>query len=123
MSSDDGLIIDGHLECTTAQHDKHITVGEFARVKANIQARTVVILGELIGDITSGGKVLLANCCDVKGNIFCRNVFIEEGASFQGEINMEDVPEVDVTLDDPAPPRPTLPKSGRPYVAKPAIYA
>jgi cytoskeletal protein CcmA (bactofilin family) len=88
----EGLIIEGHLECTTAHHQKHLTVGEHSRVKADIHADTVTVLGQLIGDIYSNGRVSLAKGSDVKGDIFCANLFIEEGARFEGKIAMEEMP-------------------------------
>ena len=88
----DGLIIEGHLECAIAHHKKHLTVGKHARVKADIQASTVTVLGQLIGDIYSDGIVSLAKGADVKGNIFCAGLLIDEGARFIGKINMEELP-------------------------------
>lgn len=84
----EGLIIEGHLECTIAHHKEHLTVGENGRVKADIHAKTVVVLGQLIGDIYSEGMVSLAKSSDVKGDIFCACLCIENGARFRGKIDM-----------------------------------
>ena len=84
----EGLIIEGHLECMSAHHNKHLTVGEHGRVKADIHASTVTVLGQLIGDIYSEGMVSLAKGSDVKGNIFCASIAMETGARFTGKIDM-----------------------------------
>ena len=83
----EALIIDGHLECTSAHHEKHLIVGKHGLVKADIHAGTVVVFGQLVGDIYSEDKVSLARGSDVKGNIFCANVIMETGARFTGRID------------------------------------
>lgn len=87
-SAAEGLLIEGHLECMTAHHQKHLTVGEFSRVKADIHANTVTVFGQLFGNIHSKGMVWLAKSADVKGDIFCACLFIEEGARVEGKIEM-----------------------------------
>jgi len=87
-SAAEGLLIAGHLECTTAHHQKHLMVGEYSRVKADIHANTVTVLGQIFGNIHSKGMVWLAKSADVKGDIFCACLFIEEGARVEGKIEM-----------------------------------
>jgi len=89
LSPAEGLKIDGYLECTLAHHREHLTVGKHARVEADLDAHTVVVFGQLIGNIHSDGTVLLAKGSDVKGNIHCACLYIEEGARFKGQIRME----------------------------------
>ncbi len=87
-SSAEGLVIDGYLECAVAHHQQHLIVSRNARVEANLHAATVVVFGQLTGDIYSEGKVLLVNGSDVQGDICCACLFIEEGARFKGKVAM-----------------------------------
>jgi len=87
-SAAEGLLIEGRLECTTAHHQKHLVVGEHSRVKADIHANTVTVLGQLFGNIHSKGMVWLAKSAHVKGDIFCDCLFIAEGARVEGRIEM-----------------------------------
>ena len=87
-AADEGLLIEGRLECATAHHQKHLVVGENSRVKADIHANTVTVLGQLSGNIHSQGTVWLAKSAHVKGNIFCGCLFIAEGARVEGKIEM-----------------------------------
>lgn len=87
LSPAEGLVIDGFLECAMAHHQQHLTISEQARVQGNIDAPTVVVFGQLIGDIFSEGKVTLANGSDVRGNINCGCLQVEEGARFIGQIS------------------------------------
>ena len=90
------LVIEGNMEATIAHHKKNVTVGKQGRVKADIHANSVIVLGQLIGDIHSKGMVSLAKGADVKGNIFCAHIVMEDGAKFKGKIDMGEPPKVTV---------------------------
>lgn len=94
LSADEDLVIEGKIEGTIAHHKKHLTVGKQGRVKADIHASSVIVEGQLIGDIHSDGVVSLANGCNVMGNISCSRIAMEEGATFKGKIDMEEAPKV-----------------------------
>jgi cytoskeletal protein CcmA (bactofilin family) len=96
LSADEDLIIEGHIEGTIAHHKKNLTVGEQGRVKADIHASSVIVLGQLIGDIHCEGMVSLAKGADVKGDIFCGRIVMEEGARFKGKIDVGEQPKVAV---------------------------
>ncbi len=99
LSADEDLIIEGHIEGTIAHHKKNLTVGKQGRVKADIDATSVIIEGQLVGDIRSDGIVSLAKGADVKGNIFCARIVMEEGARFEGKIDMGEPPKVTVSKE------------------------
>jgi cytoskeletal protein CcmA (bactofilin family) len=99
LSADEDLVIEGHIEGTIAHHKKHLTIGKQGRVKADIHASSVIVEGELIGDIHSEGVVSLANGANVKGNIYCGRIVMEDGARFKGKIDMGQPPKVEVPKD------------------------
>lgn len=94
LSADEDLVIEGQIEGTIAHHKKHLTVGKQGRVRANIHASSVIVEGHLIGDIHSEGVVSLANGADVKGDIYCSRIIMEDGARFKGKIDMGEPPKV-----------------------------
>lgn len=102
LSADEDLVIEGHIEGTIAHHKKHLTVGKQGRVKADIHASSVIVLGQLVGDIHSEGTVSLAKGADVVGNIFCGRIVMEDGARFRGRIDMGEAPKVSVAPKEPA---------------------
>ncbi len=101
LSADEDLIIEGYIEGTIAHHKKHLTVGQQGRVKADIHASSVIVLGQLIGDIHSEGMVSLAKGADVRGNISCARIVMEDGARFKGKIDMGEPPKVAVVSKAP----------------------
>jgi cytoskeletal protein CcmA (bactofilin family) len=81
-------LIEGEIEGTIAHQDKNLTVGREGRVKADIDARTVEVYGRIEGDIRGEDIVKLAKSADVKGNIRCARIVMEDGAQFSGSIDM-----------------------------------
>jgi cytoskeletal protein CcmA (bactofilin family) len=96
LSADEDLVIEGHIEGTIAHHKKHLTIGKEGRVKADIHASSVIVEGQLVGDIHSEGIVSLAKGANVQGNIFCGRIVMEDGARFRGRIDMGEPPKVEV---------------------------
>ena len=88
LSANEDLIIEGEIEGTIAHQDKNLTVGREGQVKADINAHTVEIFGSVEGDIRGDDVVKLAKTADVKGNIFCSRIVMEDGAKFSGNIDM-----------------------------------
>ncbi len=102
LSADEDLIIEGQIEGTIAHHQKHLTVGKQGRVKADIHASSVIVLGQLVGDIHSKGMVSLAKGADVTGNIYCARIVMEDGARFKGKIDMGEAAKVTAMPKEPA---------------------
>jgi cytoskeletal protein CcmA (bactofilin family) len=102
LSADEDLIIEGKIEGTIAHHKKHLTIGERGRVKADIHARSVIVLGQLVGDIHSEGMVTLAKGATVIGDIFCASITMENGVRYKGSIDMIESAPDEVAAKTPA---------------------
>ena len=88
LSADEDLVIEGQIEGTIAHHKKNLTIGKEGRVKADIHASSVLVEGQLVGDIHSEGVVSLSASASVKGNIHCGRIVMQDGARFSGRIEM-----------------------------------
>ena len=106
LSADEDLFIEGHIEGTIAHHKKHLTVGKQGRVVADIHANSVIVEGQLVGDIHSEGLVSLAKGADVRGNIYCGRIVMEDGARFKGKIDMGEPPKVTAVSKEPVQAEP-----------------
>lgn len=89
LSADEDLVIEGTIEGTIAHHKKNLTIGAKGRVSADIHASSVLVEGQLEGDIHSDGLVSLAKGATVIGNINCARLVLQDGARFNGKIVME----------------------------------
>lgn len=65
-----------------------LTIGENARVKASITGDTVIIAGQVVGDVTASQKLVLIAPAQLKGNIKTPLLSISEGAVFNGSSAM-----------------------------------
>lgn len=88
LSANEDLVIEGQIEGTIAHQDKNLTIGRQGRVKADIHANMVEILGEVEGDVRGDEVVKLHKTSVVRGNIYSPRLVMEDGANFSGSIDM-----------------------------------
>lgn len=88
LSANEDLVIDGQFEGTVNLQDHCLTVGANGKVKAEILARQVVILGAVNGNVTAREKVEVRRTGNVTGDLRSASVSIEEGAYFKGSIDI-----------------------------------
>jgi len=81
------LVVDGRIE-GEIQSDGNLTVGENARLKAEIKTNTVVVYGKVHGNIIANEKVELKATAEVVGDIKAKILSIEPGAIFVGKSNV-----------------------------------
>lgn len=89
LSADEDLVIEGTIEGTIAHHKKNLTIGAKGRVSADIHASSVIVEGQLDGDIHSDGLVSLAKGSIVNGDIDCARLVLQDGACFNGKVLMQ----------------------------------
>ncbi|MEJ2008512.1 MAG: polymer-forming cytoskeletal protein [Acidobacteriota bacterium] len=88
MSANEDLVIDGQFEGTVNLQDHCLTVGSNGKVKAEIQARQVVILGSVNGNVNAREKIEVRRSGNVTGDLTSASISIEEGAYFKGSIDI-----------------------------------
>ena len=82
------LTIDGQVEGTIELKQHTLTIGAQSRVRAQVSAKCVVVLGHLTGNIDATDKVTIRDNGMVEGDITAPAVAIAEGAQFRGSIDM-----------------------------------
>jgi cytoskeletal protein CcmA (bactofilin family) len=78
------LVVDGKIEGEIAS-DGNLTVGENARIKAEVKTATVVVYGKVHGNLTATERVDLKATAEVIGDIKAKTLSIEAGAIFVGK--------------------------------------
>lgn len=68
-----------------------LVVGQGARVEANIAVATIIINGDVIGDIRATTLVSLQSTGRLKGNILTAGLSVAQGAVFDGACRMSNV--------------------------------
>lgn len=86
----------------------NLTIGENAKVKANITGDRIVVAGRVTGDIQASQGLSLIAPAVIQGNIVTPALSVTEGAKIEGQISMlhasqpGDTPDVYLTLKDVA---------------------
>ena len=88
VKGSEDLLVDGVVEGTITLSESRLTIGPNARVKANVSARDVVVVGSLDGDIQAGGRVELRAGANLTGDIHAARLSIEENALFCGKVDL-----------------------------------
>ena len=89
LSADEEILIEGTVEGTIAHQSKNVIIGKQGRVSALIHANSITIHGRVDGDIHGDVMVVLTDGCEVNGKIFCPRIVMEDGARFDGTIQMK----------------------------------
>jgi cytoskeletal protein CcmA (bactofilin family) len=90
LSSDEDLRIDGHVNGQVhLREDATLTIGETARVQADLRGSRILVLGTVQGNITASERIELGPSSTVTGDVSANRVVLIEGASFQGRIDMD----------------------------------
>jgi cytoskeletal protein CcmA (bactofilin family) len=69
--------------------DDVLVVGEAARIDANITCGTIVVHGEVNGNIQAKSGVEIHGTAKVRGDLETSSLVIEKGAFFQGAARMD----------------------------------
>jgi len=88
LSAQEDLIVQGSVDGSIT-HTQSLTIGTDGSMKGDIRARVIVIDGKVEGDLYATESVSIRATAKVKGNVFAPRVGINEGAFFQGQIEMQ----------------------------------
>lgn len=86
----------------------NLTIGENAKVKANIHGDRIIIAGKVVGNIQAVQSVSVIAPAVIQGDIITPRLSVSEGSVIEGRINMlnvqqgGDAPDVHLTLKDVA---------------------
>jgi len=89
LNGSEDLTIEGHVEGTIQLKDHVLTIGPNGRIKAQVFAKAVIVLGEVTGNVTASDKVDIRDNGSVDGDIISPRVAIAEGAHFRGSVDMQ----------------------------------
>ena len=88
VTGSESLYIDGKVEGSIQLPGNRVTVGRNGQVNANINAREVVVLGKVRGNLTASDRVDIRNEGSLTGDVVAQRISIEDGAFFKGGIDI-----------------------------------
>lgn len=89
LSGGEDLTIEGQVEGTIELRDHVVTIGSNGRIKAQIVAKSIVVLGQVTGNLTATDRVDVRENGAVEGDVVAPRVAIADGAHFRGSIDMQ----------------------------------
>ena len=88
LSAGEDLVIEGTVEGKINQGKCCLTVKPKGQINANVNATKIFIEGTVVGDLSATVSVTVRETGDVKGNIIAPRVALDDGATFNGTIDM-----------------------------------
>jgi len=89
LNGSEDLTIEGHVEGTIQLRDHVLTIGPNGKIKAQVFAKAVIVLGEVHGNVTATEKVDIRDNGSVEGDLVSPRIAIAEGAHFKGSVDMQ----------------------------------
>ena len=92
LSGSEDLTIEGKVEGEIELRDHILTIGPNGKIKAQVFAKSVIVMGSVTGNITATEKINIRENGSVDGDINAPTIAISEGARFRGSIDMQRQP-------------------------------
>lgn len=89
LNGSEDLTIEGQVDGKIELRQHVLTIGPNGKIKAQVFAKSVIVLGTVTGNITAMEKVNIRENGSVDGDVTAPRVAISEGAHFRGSIDMQ----------------------------------
>lgn len=80
--------IDGHVKGTVEVGQHEVVLGAGSEVKANVNARSVLVGGTIEGDVTAAERVLIESTGVLLGDVVSPRLIIQDGGMLRGKANV-----------------------------------
>ena len=104
VSGSENLLIEGTVEGSINLRDHQVTIGSKGRIRADITAKSITIMGDVKGNVSALEKVELKESGRLEGDITAPNLVIAEGAYLKGGVEMVKPQEAAKPAFSPAKP-------------------
>jgi cytoskeletal protein CcmA (bactofilin family) len=88
ISGREDLVVRGQVRGKIALPENDLLVDERGRVEAEVRAKNIRIKGEVVGNITASGKVIIERTGRMRGDLSAAVISIEDGAQFKGTVKI-----------------------------------
>jgi len=103
VSGSEDTYLDGELEDSVGLVEGSLTVGPDGRIRADLQARNIVIQGRVVGNLYGLERVELKKSAVFVGDIYTPRIAIEDGAFLEGNVRIgKEIPSPQKKEDDTA---------------------
>jgi cytoskeletal protein CcmA (bactofilin family) len=89
LRGEEDLVIEGKVKGTVELKNNSVTIGNQGDVQADIFAHTIYVDGTINGNLVASEQVVIRKSARVSGSIAAPRVSLEDGAHFNGSIDMD----------------------------------
>jgi cytoskeletal protein CcmA (bactofilin family) len=89
ISGAESLFVDGRIEGTVNIPEHRVTVGRNGVVTADVNAREVVIMGKVQGNIICSDRLDIRSEGSVTGDVVVQRISVEDGAILKGSVQVQ----------------------------------
>jgi len=107
LTGNEDLTIEGKVEGKIVLKDHTLRIGTNGQIKADIEAKEVVVAGELYGNVTAETKVEISDSGSMEGDIKAPRLVLADGGRFKGGVDMapKEVTPASVPIAHPTAPK------------------
>ena len=84
----EALYIDGRIEGSISVPEHRVTIGRHGKIQANINAREVVIMGTVTGNVECADRLDIRGEGSLTGDVVTQRISVEDGAMMKGSIQV-----------------------------------
>ena len=88
LSGNEDLVVEGNVEGRIELPNNQLTIGANGNVKADVSAKSVVIIGKVAGNVTGVERIQIEATGSVNGDVKTPRLVVQEGATLNGSIEM-----------------------------------
>ena len=88
VTSTQDLRIDGHVAGTIDVAEHELVLGRGSEVRGNVIAKSALIAGTVVGDVTATERIQLQATGSVQGDVHAPRLSVLEGAVLQGKVDV-----------------------------------
>ena len=107
IKGDEDLVVEGTVEGIIILNNAAVTIAKNGLVRGDIMARTILVQGEVRGEMRGNEMVEIAPSGVVHGDIRAPRVMLQDGCQFKGLVDMDH--KESAVVDRKRPPQPVSP--------------
>jgi cytoskeletal protein CcmA (bactofilin family) len=88
LTGDEDLEIEGQVEGNVHLSNHQVTIGANGRLKAEINAKSIVVIGKVQGNLTATERIEIQATGVVQGDVRAPKLNVQEGGVLNGSIDM-----------------------------------
>jgi len=114
LSGSESIFIDGRVEGTISFPESRLTIGRNGNVAANVNAKELVIMGKVQGNVECADRLDIRSEGALTGDVITQRISVEDGAILKGGVDVRAVEkkvQPQSQVKPPEPPKPEPPKA------------